>query len=234
MRARFRFTKHGKVRFTSHRDLARILERALRRVGVPVAYSEGFSPRPKLSFGLALPTGFESDAEYFDAELDRVAPVTELVEPLTAALPPGLAVTTAMTVAPGAGSLQQLVTSCSWRLDLVGVSVEEVSAEVDRLLDSPTLPLQRERKGKTSTVDVRPQLLHLEVEGPTVDGAALLADLGIEPVAVRPSELIRLLGGPATLARGRRLTQWITVDGARAELPPGRGPATWHAKRCAS
>ncbi|MER3452927.1 MAG: radical SAM protein, partial [Acidimicrobiia bacterium] len=60
MRARFRFTKLGKVRWTSHRDVARMWERALRKAGLPVAYSGGFAPRPRLAFGLALPTGYES------------------------------------------------------------------------------------------------------------------------------------------------------------------------------
>ena len=60
MRQRVRFTKRGKVRFLSHRDLARVWERALRRAGIRVAYSEGFSPRPKVSFGLALSTWYES------------------------------------------------------------------------------------------------------------------------------------------------------------------------------
>jgi radical SAM-linked protein len=234
VKARFRFTKHGKVRFTSHRDLARILERSLRRVAVPVAYSEGFSPRPKLSFGLALPTGFESDAEYFDADLASPVDPASLIGPLSEALPPGLAVTAATPVPPGTGSLQQLVTSCSWHLDLLGVPVEELSARAAELLDAPTLPLQRERKGKVSTVDVRPQILHLEVQGRTADGVALLAELGTETVAVRPSELIELVGGDVTLALGRRLTQWITVDGARDELPPVPGPATWHTERRAS
>jgi hypothetical protein len=73
-RVRARFSKLGKVRFTSHRDVARIWERALRRAGVAVAYTEGFSPRPKLSFGLALSTGYESLGEYLDISLrDPVA-----------------------------------------------------------------------------------------------------------------------------------------------------------------
>ena len=62
MRLRVRYSKKGKVRFTSHRDVARIWERALRRVGLGMAYSQGFSPRPKMSFGLALSTGHESEA----------------------------------------------------------------------------------------------------------------------------------------------------------------------------
>jgi radical SAM-linked protein len=234
MRARFRFTKHGKVRFTSHRDVARILERALRRAQVPVAYSAGFAPRPRLSFGLALPTGLESDGEYFDADLvDEIEP-SELVAPLTEALPTGLAVTAAMAVPPGTASLQQLVTGCTWRLDVVGAPLGMVAARTAALVEAPTLPSQRERKGKSSTVDVRPQLLRLEVQGSGAGGIALLADLATEPVAVRPSELVELLGAGTELVGGCRLTQWITVDGARAELPPVPGPATWHAERRAS
>ena len=64
MRIRFRFAKLGKIRFTSQRDVARMCERALRRASLPLAYTEGFSPRPQLSFGLALPTGAESLAEH--------------------------------------------------------------------------------------------------------------------------------------------------------------------------
>ena len=70
MRLRIRFSKLGKVRFVGHRDVARIMERALRRCGVPVTYSEGFSPRLRMSFGLALPTCYESEAEYLDVPLN--------------------------------------------------------------------------------------------------------------------------------------------------------------------
>jgi radical SAM-linked protein len=69
MRIRVRFTKQGKVRFTSHRDVARLWERALRRAALPVASTEGFSPRPKMHFGLALSTGHESCGEYLDIDL---------------------------------------------------------------------------------------------------------------------------------------------------------------------
>lgn len=71
MEVRVRYAKVGKVRFLSHRDLARILERAVRRAGLPVAYSQGYSPRARLHFGLALSTGYESLAEYLDIDLDR-------------------------------------------------------------------------------------------------------------------------------------------------------------------
>ena len=96
MRIRIRFTKTGKVRWTSHRDIARVWERTIRRVGLPIAYSQGFSPHPKVHFGLALSTGHESLAEYMDMDLDDAAPnlpgpheLAALHAQLTAVLPAG-------------------------------------------------------------------------------------------------------------------------------------------------
>src|SRR5207253_6067075 len=90
-RVRVRFAKLGKVRWTSHRDVARMWERAFRRVQLPLAWTGGFSPRPKLSFGLALPTGAESLAEYLDLELapDAVVDLDDLPARLSPALPAG-------------------------------------------------------------------------------------------------------------------------------------------------
>src|SRR2546421_1452639 len=96
MRIRLRFAKTGKIRWTSHRDVARMWERAFRRVGLPLAYTQGFSPRPKVSFGLALPTGHESAAEYLDLELaaDNAATaevdISSLPARLSLALPAGI------------------------------------------------------------------------------------------------------------------------------------------------
>src|SRR5580692_8005974 len=95
-RVRFRFSKTGKVRFTSHRDVARMWERALRRSRVPVALSQGFSPHPLLSFGLALPPGCESRGEYLDARLEEAriddVPLGDLPAQLTLLLPDGVVV----------------------------------------------------------------------------------------------------------------------------------------------
>src|SRR5438270_10410825 len=100
MRVRIRFSKLGKIRWTSHRDVARMWERAFRRVSLPLAYTQGFSPRPKVSFGLALPTGAESWAEYLDAELDATISGLDpaLAARLSAALPTGLDVQAAAVV----------------------------------------------------------------------------------------------------------------------------------------
>src|SRR5438067_13076726 len=88
-KVRIRFCKLGKVRFTSHRDVARIWERALRRATLPVAYTEGFSPHPKLSFGLALSNGHESLGEYLDVDLAAPVDVDSIAARLDPCLPIG-------------------------------------------------------------------------------------------------------------------------------------------------
>ena len=119
MRNRIAGTKLGKIRFTSHRDLARVWERALRRAELPVAHRRASRPRPRISFGLALPTGAESIAEYVDIDLadDLTSEdVSRLPATLTSLLPDGFDVLVAAERPPTGGSLQEVVTSCTWEL----------------------------------------------------------------------------------------------------------------------
>jgi radical SAM-linked protein len=223
MRVRLRFAKVGKVRFTSHRDLARIWERALRRAEVPLVYSQGFSPRPRLHFGLALPTGAESWAEYLDADLvDDDAPPADLAERLTAMLPAGIDVTAVGPVAAGETSLQQAVVCCDWRIEVRGVAVVDMAAAVERAVASAELPLPRERKGQVRIDDVRPYIEALEVAGPSDAGTELTARLGTQPRGLRPAELVEVLtDGPASEpGRVIRTHQWMQRDSARQEPLP--------------
>lgn len=226
MRVRFRFTKVGKVRFTSHRDVARLWERALRRAELPVARTEGFNPRPKVHFGLALPTGYESDGEYLDVDLrepeaDSVV-LAELPERLSPLLPPGLDVAAAAPVAPGTVSLQQAVTSCSWRIEVPDLAPDKAESAVAALLASAELPVTRERKGRETTDDIRPEVLHLEVLEPLTqpgrpDGTVLGAELATQPRALRPSELVGAFAPPVEEGTVRRTHQWVTGAGDRHE-----------------
>jgi radical SAM-linked protein len=217
---RVRFTKLGKIRFTSHRDVARIFERAFRRAAVPVAYTEGFSPRPKIAFGLALSTGHESLAEYLDIALQNPGDVdvTELPGRLSPALPAGLDVVAAAPVQPGDASLQEAVTSCTWRIELRDTELARADALVDTALAADELVLTRIRKGKEVTDDLRPAVLSLAIDRSTdAASVALLAELATQPRGLRPNELLQVLD--ATLEEGRvlRIAQWVTRDGVRAE-----------------
>ena len=235
---RFRFVKLGKVRFTSHRDLARMWERGLRRSGLPVAWSQGFSPRLLISFGLALPTGCESVAEYLDVHLPEPGAESwglvlaggpadteslDLCARLSSLLPEGVDVTAAVAVAGGGGSLQQEVTSCSWELEVLGLAAGELAGRVERFLDAPSVLVQRERKGRLDEDDLRPAVRSLSVVGPSpagpdgAPGSHLQAELATHPRGVRPAELIKGLGADLVLRRACRTQQWIERDGRRWE-----------------
>ncbi len=237
-RVRVRFTKHGKVRFVSHRDVARVWERTLRRIELPVAYSGGFSPRPRLHFGLALSVGHESFAEYLDIDLrDEIdaSGVDGLVERFDEALPTGIGCTAAALVADDDRlSLQEAVTSCTWTLGLDGGSGPEAAESVAALLAADTLITTRERKGKAVSDDIRPYVrsLHLDhAECGSTDcatGVMVVADIGTHPRALRPAELIAALGPQWRERRVCRLAQWIDHDDRRREpLPAADGAKPW-------
>lgn len=233
MKVRIRYDKRGKVRFLSHRDLARVWERSLRRAGVRVAYSEGFSPRPRLSFGLALSTGYESLGEYLDVDLhpDATVSVDDLPAVLTPHLPPGITAQRAVVLAPGSESLQSAVTSASWQLEVLGPDAAALAAAVERALAAPELPITVERKGSDVEIDARPAIVALDVLPPEPDaedlrgqpglaGPLLGAELATQPRSLRPAELLRALDPAWREGRVMRTHQWTLVDGARCEPIP--------------
>ena len=236
-RLRLRFTKTGKVRFTSHRDVARLWERALRRSRLPLAYSQGFVPHPLVSFGLALPTGCESHGEYLDLRLEPAGagetPVAELPAALSMLLPEGIVVQAAALIEDAEGSLQQEVASCDWELEVLGVRDEELQERVEKMLAAPMLTVRRERKGRQTEDDIRPAIRTLSLTSPN---GHVRAELATHPRGVRPGDLVAALGTPAVPGWACRTHQWIERDGARFEpLPlsePGTdGDATQHARR---
>jgi radical SAM-linked protein len=226
---RLRSIKEGKVRFTSHRDVARLWERALRVCEVSMVYSEGYSPRPRIAFGLALPTGSESDAEYIDLQLDDSrplqCPVAELPTVLSAALPVGIEVTGVAILERGTPSLQQAVTSCVWDIT-VNHTIDEVRNWTQRVLESSSIVVSRQRKGKEVSDDLRPLLRSLEPYTGSNGETVLRAELGTQPRSVRPSELLQV-GEPHLVAKGlRRKIQYIEREGARLEpIQVGAAPA---------
>jgi radical SAM-linked protein len=223
-RVRLRFSKLGKVRWTSHRDVARMWERALRRAEVRVAYSEGFSPRPKLSFGLALSTGHESLGEYLDVDLAAPVDVESLPARLTPALPDGIDCLAGIELAGGEPSLQQDVTTCRWEIELAGVA--DAADGVAAALAAPTLVITRTRKGQDVTDDVRPAILAM-----TACGAVVVADVATQPRGLRPGELLDACFPGVEALRVLRTHQWIERDGARREPVPVDATSLPHALR---
>jgi len=224
---RLRFSKRGKVRFVSHRDVARAFDRAFRIEQLPLAFTQGFAPRPKVSFGLALSVGHESDAEYLDVELrDEVAP-DGLCRPLTDALPEGMAVTGAAALAERAPALQESVTLVGYRVhvaDREGAAVPAgvLAAAAERALASHALPVTRTRKGRESADDLRPAIRTIELlASPDHNGSDVLElTLSTANRGARPREVLDAMSGDDVFLAERhvlRTAQWIERDGARLE-----------------
>jgi radical SAM-linked protein len=212
MRVRLQYSKRGKVRWTSHRDLARMFERAFRRIQLPLAYSGGFAPRPRVSFGLALPTGAESAAEYLDIELVHSGIDLEMLPVLLSEeLPAGVTVAAAAAIDDRAPSLQEAVTSCTWRMEIMGATHDALREKVAVATAARSLVVTRNRKGRKVTDDVRPGILALAV----LDGTEVECELVTQPRAVRPAELVEALDPELEGSRVRRINQWIERDGAR-------------------
>ncbi|WP_374727403.1 TIGR03936 family radical SAM-associated protein [Haloactinomyces albus] len=168
---RIRYAKRGRLRFTSHRDLARAFERALRRAGIPVAHSQGFSPHPKISWAGAVPTGAASEAEYVEVQLvERVDP--ELVRArLDAALPAGFDLVEA--VEADSGTLSDRLEVSRWRIELPEVSVLDLRAAVARLMAAETAEVERMTKNGRRTFDARAAVVHVEAHEHTSARAEL-------------------------------------------------------------
>ncbi|SHF44157.1 radical SAM-linked protein [Streptoalloteichus hindustanus] len=141
--------------------MARTFERALRRAGVPMAYSQGFSPHPKVSWVGAAPTGVASEAEYVEIQVVRELDPEALRRELDAALPPGLDVLEAVTGGPG--SLAERIEASLWRVELPGVEPAELAEAVRRLLAAERVDVERLTKDGRRTLDARAAVVSAEV-----------------------------------------------------------------------
>jgi radical SAM-linked protein len=158
---RVKYAKRGRARFTSHRDFGRAFERALRRAGVPMAYSSGFSPHPRISYPNAAPTGAASEAEYLEIGLAAGCDPDKVKDALDAALPSGLDVLDVVPAPPGA--LAGELTGSHWQVDLPGLSAAELSVAVEAFLTSDKVLVQRMTKAGLREFDARAAVIALHV-----------------------------------------------------------------------
>lgn len=185
-RLRVQYAKQGRARFASHRDFGRAFERALRRADIPMAFSSGFSPHPRISYANASPTGAASEAEYLEIGLTTVLDPEQVKARLNAAMPDGLVIV--RVVEAGAGSLADRLTASRWRVELGGVDAGELAGAVVELLAAESLEVQRMTKAGLRTFDVRSALLVLRAD----DAAIELVSIVGEPL-VRPDDVVQAL-----------------------------------------
>jgi radical SAM-linked protein len=232
---RLRYAKRGPLRFTSHRDVARAFERALRRARVPMAYSQGFNPHPKVSWIGASPTGVASEAEYVEIQLVEVLEPDELVRMLDEAMPPGLDLLEAVGVPIGAdgGSLADRMEASRWRIELPGVASDTLRAAFEQVLAADVVEVERLTKHGMRTLDARSAIVSGRVEDdPVVSPSSAPAQpCGILIVvvrqltpAVRPDDVLSALRVVAALeppvpAKATRMAQGRLDDGGGLSDP---------------
>lgn len=163
-RLRIRYAKRGRLRFTSHRDFARAFERALRRAKVPMAYSAGFTPHPKVSYANAAPTGVASEAEYLEIGLAELRDPDQIRVELNAALPDGLDIVEVVVAAPGA--LADLLQATVWSIELPGITDAEAAAALATFLAAEAVEVTRTTKNGPRTFDARGAVLAARVATP--------------------------------------------------------------------
>jgi radical SAM-linked protein len=201
-RIRIRYAKRGPLRFTSHRDFARAFERAVHRAKVPIAYSQGFTPHPKISYASAAPTGTASEAEYLEIGLRARAEPAQVRAALDAALSPGLDVLEAVE-AVGAGSLGDRIDASHWRIEVPGVELGVLRGAVDAFVAADLIEVERLTKQGRRRFDTRGAVVRIAasaVGGPSDGGPpygvesarCAILDLVVRQVtpSVRPDDVL--------------------------------------------
>lgn len=197
-RLRFTFGKDGPARYISHLDVARTLERALNRSRIPVAYSQGFNRRPRLSMAAALPLGYTSEAELADIWLTESSQPEDILARLTSSMAPGIVISHMNEVPLSTPSLQQSLVAATYRATFLDpVDEDELRQSVLNLLAAETLPRERRRaKDKRSKpYDLRPLITELNVYSGDTSGIMLVMQLVQSPTQTgRPDEVLTSLG----------------------------------------
>jgi radical SAM-linked protein len=190
MRIRITFVKQGALRYTGHLDLHKLWERAARRAELPLAYSQGFHPQPKMNMAAALPLGFSSRCEVMDMKLEREIPLDNLPTRLNTTLPSGLQVVDIEQVDERAPALQTQVVSAEYEVTLTeAADGSELKRKVDSVIESKSIP--RERRGKM--YDLRPLVEELKILE-SKEQKIFMRLAAREGATGRPEEVLDVLG----------------------------------------
>ncbi|USQ78539.1 TIGR03936 family radical SAM-associated protein [Ornithinimicrobium faecis] len=188
---RVRYAKRGRMRFTSSRDFQRALERALRLAQIPMAYSAGFHPHPKISYANAAPTGVASEAEYVELSVTREVDPVGVRSALTASLPEGLDIVEVQVAQ--AGALADRLAASRWQMVFPGLEVAALRQALETFLARDSVEVTRVMKQGPRAIDVRGPVVAAEVTD-APGAAVLLLTVRHTTPTVRPAELWSALG----------------------------------------
>ena len=197
MRLRITFTKQGALRYIGHLDLHKMLERSIRRAKLPLAYSQGYHPQPKLNLAAALPLGFSSSAEVMDIWLNE--DVDDAATALQANVPPGLTILQAEQVDEREPSLQSQVIAAKYKVEITEAGYASgLNDKIASVLESESIPRVRRNK----QYDLRPLIEELT---PTSENQLFMRLTAREGATGRPEEVLEVLEIPLEVTRIERI-----------------------------
>lgn len=214
-RLRIRYAKRGRLRFTSHRDFGRAFERAVFRARIPMAYSSGFNPHPRISYAGAAPTGAASEAEFLEIALSEVVDPAVVHAQLDESLPDGLDLIE--TVVSSGGSLTDRLEASHWQIELPGTALADVQGAVAGLLAAEEVAVERMTKKGMRTFDVRAAVVRLSASGcPAHSATCAILDLVLRhgTPSVRPDDVLA----------GLRNTTGLSIPAAALQQRLAQGP----------
>ena len=207
MRVRVTFSKQGSLRYTGHLDLHKIWERSLRRAGLPLAYSQGYHPQPKIQLAAALPLGFASRAEMMDAWFNEDVDSASLSAVLDGHMPPGLEILTVKVVDERAPALQTQVDSAEYQVEITEAGFASgLNDKITSVMESESIPRERRKK----KYDLRPLIEELALtpsllpEGKGQGGMVFMRLAAREGATGRPEEVLAILEIPLEATRIER------------------------------
>lgn len=193
---RITYSQTGSLKYLSHLDLMRMWERLLRRAGIPLAYSHGFTPHPKITIASPLPVGFEGLREVMDVALTSFISPEEFLAKVRPHLPHGLDIVQVEVAGSHTISLPQIVEASEYLVVLPDCRKgEELERAVEELLSKDSIPFRREKGGKVREYDLRPLIKGLKLVENNEPGCVLWMLLETSPSATaRPEDVLKVLG----------------------------------------
>ena len=208
---RIKYLKGEELKFIGHLDLMRVFERAVRRGSLPIAYSQGFNPKMRISYGTPLPLGITSDAEYADFEIDGWIKPDILKEELNSKLHPGLKILEAKIIGPKEGSLMASAQAVEYLATFTD-NTSNVENKIKEIIASEKVIVKRKRKEKIKEIDIRPMIIELTLDGKIL---RMLVQSNSQGTA-KPNEVLSVLGIDG--ARVKRTRQFVKEKGTLSPL----------------
>jgi radical SAM-linked protein len=198
-RVRIRFSKEGDLRLIGHRDLAQVFERMFRRCGFPLRMSEGFHPKPKVSYPLALALGVEGQNEVMEVELTETIPADEIEAALARTAPEGLVIRDVALLPEGRPKLH--VDRVVYEMPIPAERREALQVEIERFRGRDSVPLRR--NGRKEPIDLAAHVESIDL----ADGRLRIELQVVRTASARPAEIVAELGVDDLLARGHHLSR---------------------------